>query len=58
MSLFVIPHLSCRGNIIQPMGVDSEGKLVPMSGLRQNSLTEERESGSENDGDTEEGEKN
>ncbi|KAG8009150.1 Synembryn-A [Nibea albiflora] len=46
------------GNIIQPMGVDSEGKLVPMSGLRQNSLTEERESGSENDGDTEEGEKN
>lgn len=40
------------------MGVDSEGKLVPMTGLRQNSLTEERESGSENDGDTEEGEKN
>ncbi|XP_076615522.1 chaperone Ric-8A [Chaetodon auriga] len=47
-----------RGNIIQPMGVDSEGKLVPMSGLRENSLTEERESGSENDGEAEEGEKN
>ncbi|XP_035520085.1 synembryn-A isoform X2 [Morone saxatilis] len=47
-----------RDNIIQPMGVDSEGKLVPMSGLRENSLTEERESGSENDGDAEEGEKN
>ncbi|XP_041818074.1 synembryn-A [Chelmon rostratus] len=47
-----------RGNIIQPMGVDSEGKLIPMSGLRENSLTEERESGSENDGEAEEGEKN
>nr|XP_046232438.1 synembryn-A isoform X2 [Scatophagus argus] len=47
-----------RGNIIQPMGVDSEGKLVPMSGLRENSLTEQRESGSEDDGEAEEGEKN
>lgn len=48
----------CRDSIIQPMGVDSEGKLIPMSGLRENSLTEERESGSENDGEAEEGEKN
>ncbi|XP_051274735.1 synembryn-A isoform X1 [Dicentrarchus labrax] len=47
-----------RDNIIQPMGVDSEGKLVPMSGMRENSLTEERESGSDNDGDAEEAEKN
>uniref|UniRef100_UPI0037E7F30E synembryn-A n=1 Tax=Semicossyphus pulcher TaxID=241346 RepID=UPI0037E7F30E len=40
-----------RDKIIQPMGVNSEGKLVPMSGLRENSLTEEAESESENDGD-------
>ncbi|XP_075890489.1 chaperone Ric-8A isoform X2 [Nelusetta ayraudi] len=40
---------------IHAVGVDSEGKLVPMSGLRESSLIEERESGSENDG---EGEKN
>ncbi|XP_068439680.1 synembryn-A [Clinocottus analis] len=46
-----------RDNIIQPMGVDSEGKLVAMSGLRGNSLTEEK-SGSENDGEAVEGEKN
>lgn len=38
--------------------MNSEGKLVPMSGLMDNSLPEERESGSENDGDAEEGEKN
>lgn len=44
----------CRDNIIQPMGVDAEGKLVPMSGLRENSL-EEGQSGSEHNG--EEGEK-
>lgn len=55
----VNPHMFCRDSIIQPMGVDSEGKLVPMSGLRENSLTEERESGSENDGEAEnDGEKN
>ncbi|XP_061911813.1 synembryn-A isoform X1 [Entelurus aequoreus] len=30
-----------RDNIIQPMGVDADGKLVPMAGLRENSLTEE-----------------
>ncbi|KAM9336461.1 chaperone Ric-8A [Symphorus nematophorus] len=48
-----------RDSIIQPMGVDSEGKLVPMmSGLRDNSLTEERDSGSEHDEDAEEGDKN
>lgn len=44
--------------MIQAVGVDSEGKLVSMSGLRESSLTEERESGSENDGEAEEGEKN
>ncbi|XP_040922762.1 synembryn-A [Toxotes jaculatrix] len=47
-----------RDNIIQPMGVDSEGKLVPMSGLRENSLTEEGRSDSDNDGEVEEREKN
>ncbi|XP_053720561.1 synembryn-A isoform X2 [Synchiropus splendidus] len=30
-----------RDNIIQPMGVDSEGKLVPMSGLKDAALTED-----------------
>ncbi|XP_037319125.2 synembryn-A [Pungitius pungitius] len=43
-----------RDDIIQPMGVDSEGKLVPMLGLRDNSLTEEVKSDSENDGEAEE----
>lgn len=38
------------------MGVDSEGKLVPMSGRTENSLTEEGKCESENDGDAEEGE--
>ncbi|XP_049916408.1 synembryn-A [Epinephelus moara] len=47
-----------RDSIIQPMGVDSEGKLVPMCGLGENSLTEEVKSESENDGEAEEGEKN
>ncbi|XP_034414837.1 synembryn-A [Cyclopterus lumpus] len=46
-----------RDNIIQPMAVDAEGKLVPMSGLKNNS-TEEMKSGSENDGEEEEGQKN
>lgn len=39
------------------MAVDSEGKLVPMTGLGGNS-TEEVKSESENDGEEEEGEKN
>lgn len=56
-SMFLTPHLFCRDNIIQPMGVDAEGKLVPMSGLRENSLTEEGKSGSENEGEADEGEK-
>ncbi|KAI3365009.1 hypothetical protein L3Q82_001164 [Scortum barcoo] len=30
-----------RDSIIQPMGVDSEGKLIPISGLEENSLNEE-----------------
>ncbi|XP_077406002.1 chaperone Ric-8A isoform X2 [Vanacampus margaritifer] len=38
-----------RDNIIQPMGVDADGKLVPMAGLREDSLTEE--STSDNDAD-------
>ncbi|XP_031699049.1 synembryn-A-like [Anarrhichthys ocellatus] len=56
--LIVLFNKLSRDNIIQPMGVDSEGKLVPMSGLRDNSLTEEVKSGSENDGEAEEGEDN
>ncbi|XP_022598318.1 synembryn-A-like [Seriola dumerili] len=47
-----------RDSIIQPMGVDSEGKLVSVSGLRENSLTEDGRSESENDAEAEEGEKN
>ncbi|KAK7919677.1 hypothetical protein WMY93_010961 [Mugilogobius chulae] len=38
-----------REDIIQPMGVDSEGRLVPMAGLRDNSITEERQSDSDFD---------
>lgn len=57
-SMFFTPHLFCRDSIIQPMGVDSEGKLVPLCGLGENSLTEEVKSESENDGEAEEGEKN
>lgn len=34
----------CRDNIIQPMGVDEEGKLVPMKGLEENPLAEETKS--------------
>lgn len=37
-----------REDIIQPMGVDSAGRLVPMAGLRENSITEEH-SDSENE---------
>ncbi|XP_074519199.1 chaperone Ric-8A isoform X2 [Halichoeres trimaculatus] len=40
-----------RDKIIQPMGVNSEGKLVPMMGLREDSITEAGESGSDHDGD-------
>ncbi|XP_039991084.1 synembryn-A isoform X2 [Xiphias gladius] len=47
-----------RENIIQPVGVDSEGRLVPMFGLSETALTEEGGSESENDGEAEEGEKN
>ncbi|CAJ1080974.1 synembryn-A isoform X1 [Xyrichtys novacula] len=47
-----------RDKIIQPMGVNSEGKLVPMSGLRENSITEGRESDSENDEEEKGGKKN
>lgn len=54
----ITPYVFCRDNIIQPMGVDSEGKLVPMSGLTENSLTEEGKPEPENDGGAEEGEKN
>ncbi|XP_046906741.1 synembryn-A [Hypomesus transpacificus] len=37
-----------RDNIFQPMGVDAEGKLVPMA-CPGDSLSEERESGAESD---------
>ncbi|XP_019739053.1 synembryn-A isoform X2 [Hippocampus comes] len=43
-----------RDNIIRPMGVDADGKLVPMAGLRDESLTEE----SASDSDTAEVEEN
>lgn len=36
------------------MGVDEEGKLVPMSALKGNPLSEEAKSDSENDGETHE----
>lgn len=42
-----------REDIIQPMGVDSEGRLVPMAGLRENSITEEGHSDSDNEFDEE-----
>ncbi|XP_071763456.1 chaperone Ric-8A isoform X1 [Centroberyx gerrardi] len=45
-----------RDDIIQPMTVDAEGKLVPMTGLRDTSLAEEGESGAESDAAAEEGE--
>uniref|UniRef100_A0A8C6UKB8 Synembryn n=1 Tax=Neogobius melanostomus TaxID=47308 RepID=A0A8C6UKB8_9GOBI len=38
-----------REDIIQPMGVNSEGRLVPMAGLKGNSITEEGHSDSENE---------
>ncbi|KAG7507538.1 synembryn-A-like [Solea senegalensis] len=47
-----------RSNIIQPMQVNSEGKLVPLSGLRDHSLSEEERSESENDGEAEKGDNN
>uniref|UniRef100_A0A673AJV9 Synembryn n=1 Tax=Sphaeramia orbicularis TaxID=375764 RepID=A0A673AJV9_9TELE len=39
------------------VGVDSEGKLVPMSEIRDKSLTEEAKSESENDGEADEAQK-
>ncbi|XP_051925354.1 synembryn-A [Hippocampus zosterae] len=36
-----------RDNVIQPMGVDADGKLVPMAGLRDESPTEESASDSD-----------
>ncbi|XP_041672339.1 synembryn-A-like [Cheilinus undulatus] len=47
--LIMIFNKLSRDKIIQPMGVNSEGRLVPMSGLRENSLNEGGESGSEID---------
>ncbi|KAM9837140.1 chaperone Ric-8A-like isoform 1-T1 [Aulostomus maculatus] len=46
-----------RGNIIQPMVVDSEGKLVPMAGLRENGFSDQGKSESENDPEADESEK-
>lgn len=46
-----------RDNIIQAVGVDSEGKLVPMSDIREKPLTEEAKSESENDGEADEAQK-
>lgn len=43
----------CRDDIIKPMGVDSEGRLIPLAGLRENSISEEGHSGSENEVDEE-----
>jgi len=49
-------HLVCfsRDNIIQPMGVNEEGKLVPMSGLGENSLDDEAKPETEKDGEADE----
>ncbi|XP_037546917.1 synembryn-A [Nematolebias whitei] len=41
-----------RENIIQPMGVDEEGKLVPMRGLEENLLAEEAKSELENEAES------
>ncbi|XP_060951504.1 synembryn-A isoform X2 [Limanda limanda] len=57
-TLMMLFNKLSRSNIIQTMGVDSEGKLVPLSGLRENSLGEEMRSESENDGEAEEEKKN
>lgn len=51
-----MPFLFGREDFIQAVGVDSEGNLFPMSGLRENSPAEQGESGSEKDGEA--GEKN
>ncbi|XP_034563391.1 synembryn-A isoform X2 [Notolabrus celidotus] len=55
--LIILFNKLSREQIIQPMGVNSEGKLVPMLGLRENSITEDGEPGSDNDGEEKEGEK-
>ncbi|KAM3592449.1 uncharacterized protein V6R79_019144 [Siganus canaliculatus] len=47
-----------RENIIHPMTVDSEGRLVPIMEIIANSVLDRTESGSENDGDATDGEKN
>ncbi|XP_061563895.1 synembryn-A [Cololabis saira] len=52
--LMVLFNKLSSHDIIQPMGVDEEGKLVPLSGLGGNPPAEEPES----DGETEEGDKN
>ncbi|XP_062270012.1 synembryn-A isoform X2 [Platichthys flesus] len=57
-TLMMLFNKLSRSNNVQTMGVDSEGKLVQLSGLRENSLGEEMRSESENDGEAEEGEKN
>uniref|UniRef100_A0A3B3CH82 Synembryn n=1 Tax=Oryzias melastigma TaxID=30732 RepID=A0A3B3CH82_ORYME len=38
-----------RDNIIQPMGVDEEGKLVPLQGLGDNPMTEDAKTETETD---------
>ncbi|KAM9716532.1 chaperone Ric-8A-like [Menidia menidia] len=43
-----------RESIIQPMGVNAEGKLVPIMGLAENSLSDESKPETEKDGDAEE----
>ncbi|KAM4524283.1 chaperone Ric-8A-like isoform 1-T2 [Odontesthes bonariensis] len=43
-----------RDNIIQPMGVNEEGKLVPMSGLGENSVADEAKPETEKDGEADE----
>ncbi|KAM6897773.1 chaperone Ric-8A [Xenentodon cancila] len=55
--LIVLFNKLSKDNIIQPMGVDEEGKLVPMSGLGENPTAEEPKSDAESDGETEEGDK-
>ncbi|MEQ2276558.1 hypothetical protein XENORESO_015048 [Xenotaenia resolanae] len=50
--LIMIFNKLSKDNIIQPMGVDEEGKLVRMKGLEENPLSEEAKSESDNEAES------
>ncbi|KAF7655331.1 hypothetical protein LDENG_00057640 [Lucifuga dentata] len=56
--LIMLFNKMARKNIIQPMAADANGKLVPITGLRGNSLIEEEKSDAENDEEEDGAEKN